>query len=432
MKSKRIKTEIKKGILPELVKDVSMEECIDINILKKSILEGKIVIPKNNRREDVIPTGIGYPLRTKVNANVGSSTDQPDKDLEVKKAIVAEEAGADTIMDLSTGGDIAGIRREILHRTHIPLGTVPIYQAVIEVIKEKGALVHLTEDKIFEVIEQQAIDGVDFMTLHCGVTFETFERLKMEGRVMDLVSRGGTFLLTWMLYNKKENPLYVQFDRILDIASEYDITLSLGDGFRPGAIADSSDRAQFKELSILGELTQRAWERDVQVMIEGPGHIPIDEIEMNVRMEKSMCHGAPFYVLGPLVTDVAPGYDHIVSAIGGALAASYGADFLCYVTPSEHLGIPGVNEVREGVIVSRIAAHAADIAKGIHGAEDWDKKMSMARKKQDWEQQFELAIDRVKAKELRERTRPELEDVCSMCGKYCAIKLLKEALEKDK
>lgn len=432
MKSKRIKTEIKKGILPELVKDVSMEECIDINILKKSILEGKIVIPKNNRREDVIPTGIGYPLRTKVNANVGSSTDQPDKDLEVKKAIVAEEAGADTIMDLSTGGDIAGIRREILHRTHIPLGTVPIYQAVIEVIKEKGALVHLTEDKIFEVIEQQAIDGVDFMTLHCGVTFETFERLKMEGRIMDLVSRGGTFLLTWMLYNKKENPLYVQFDRILDIASEYDITLSLGDGFRPGAIADSSDRAQFKELSILGELTQRAWERDVQVMIEGPGHIPIDEIEMNVRMEKSMCHGAPFYVLGPLVTDVAPGYDHIVSAIGGALAASYGADFLCYVTPSEHLGIPGVNEVREGVIVSRIAAHAADIAKGIHGAEDWDKKMSMARKKQDWEQQFELAIDRVKAKELRERTRPELEDVCSMCGKYCAIKLLKEALEKDK
>ncbi|MCK4226632.1 phosphomethylpyrimidine synthase ThiC, partial [candidate division WOR-3 bacterium] len=254
---------------------------------------------------------------------------------------------------------------------------------------------------------------------------------KIEGRVMDIVSRGGTFLVTWMLYNKKDNPLYTHFDRILDIAAEYEVTLSLGDGFRPGAIADSSDRAQFFELSILGELTERAWERDVQVMIEGPGHIPINEIEMNVQMEKELCHGAPFYVLGPIVTDVAPAYDHIVSAIGGALAASFGADFLCYVTPSEHLGIPGVKDVHEGVMASRIAAHAGDIAKGIKGAAEWDREVSIARKKRDWDRQFELIIDPDKAKEIRKKVAPHVEDVCSMCGEYCAIKLLNDALKKE-
>ena len=426
-----IKTLLKKGRIPEGVKEVADREGLDIEVLKLGILQGKIVIPRNKKRKNIKSIGIGYPLRTKVNANIGTSTDQIDKNLELKKAVAAEKAGTDTLMDLSTGGDISEIRREIIRKTHVPLGTVPIYQAAIEAAAEKGGMVNLTEDEIFEVIEEQARDGVDFMTLHCGVTLDTLKRLKIEGRVMDIVSRGGTFLVTWMLYNKKDNPLYTHFDRILDIAAEYEVTLSLGDGFRPGAIADSSDRAQFFELSILGELTERAWERDVQVMIEGPGHIPINEIEMNVQMEKELCHGAPFYVLGPIVTDVAPAYDHIVSAIGGALAASFGADFLCYVTPSEHLGIPGVKDVHEGVMASRIAAHAGDIAKGIKGAAEWDREVSIARKKRDWDRQFELIIDPDKAKEIRKKVAPHVEDVCSMCGEYCAIKLLNDALKKE-
>ena len=424
--------ELKKGKTPSLVQKVADSENVILDVLTKGILEKTIVITKNEKRENVKPTGIDYPLTTKVNANVGTSTDKSDIKFEVKKAILAEKAGADTIMDLSTGGDIKRIRREILKKTTIPLGTVPIYQAAIEAVQKKGGIVYMTEDQIFEAIEEQAEDGVDFMTLHCGVTRETFERLKNEGRVMDVVSRGGTLLLTWMLYNKKENPLYTNFDRILDIASDYDITLSLGDGFRPGAIEDSSDRAQFHELSILGELTKRAQMRDVQVIIEGPGHIPINEIEMNVKMEKKICHRAPFYVLGPLVTDIAPGYDHIVSAIGGAIAAFYGADFLCYVTPSEHLGIPDLKDVEEGVIASRIAAHAGDIAKGIPGAKEWDKEISLARKKMDWKRQFELVIDAKKAKDTRNKLTPKNKEVCSMCGEFCAIKLLTDALKKNK
>jgi phosphomethylpyrimidine synthase len=425
-------TELKEGRIPSLVQKVADSEKVRLDVLSRGILEGTIVITKNERREKIKPTGIGYPLTTKVNANVGTSTDKPDIDFEVEKAILAEKAGADTIMDLSTGGDVRRIRKEILKKTTVPLGTVPIYQAAIEAVQKKGGIVHMTEEQIFGVIEEQAEDGVDFMTLHCGVTLATFERLKNEGRVMDVVSRGGTFLLTWMLYNEKENPLYTNFDRILDIASDYDITLSLGDGFRPGAIEDSSDRAQFHELSILGELTERARMRDVQVIIEGPGHIPINEIEMNVKMEKEICHGAPFYVLGPLVTDIAPGYDHIVSAIGGAVAASYGADFLCYVTPSEHLGIPDLEDVETGVIASRIAAHAGDIAKGIPGAKDWDKEISIARKRMDWERQFELVIDAKKAKDARNKQAPKIKEVCSMCGEFCAIKLLSDALKRKK
>jgi len=424
--------ELKKGNIPPSVRKIAASENIKIDVLSKAILERTIVVTKNKKRKKVKPTGIGYPLKTKVNANVGSSTDKQDISSEIKKAIIAENAGADTIMDLSTGGDIKKIRKEILKKTTIPLGTVPIYQAAIEAIEKKGGIVHMTEDIIFKVIEEQAEDGVDFMTLHCGVTLETFKRLKNEGRVMDVVSRGGTFLLTWMLYNEKENPLYTNYDRILDIASKYDITLSLGDGFRPGAIEDSSDRAQFHELSILGELTKRAQKKDVQVMIEGPGHIPINEIEMNVKMEKKICHGAPFYVLGPLVTDIAPGYDHIVSAIGGAVAASYGADFLCYVTASEHLGIPTIKDVEEGVITARIAAHAGDIAKGIPGAKEWDKEISIARKKMDWTRQFELVIDPKKAKKTRNKLAPKIKEVCSMCGEFCAIKLLNDALKRNK
>jgi len=423
-------TELKKGRVPSIVRKVADSENINLDILVENILERKIIITKNEKRKGVKPTGIGFPLTTKVNANIGTSTDKSDINLEVEKAILAEKAGADTIMDLSTGGDIKKIRKEILKKTSVPLGTVPVYQAAIEAVKENGGIIHMTENKIFEVIEEQAKEGVDFMTLHCGVTIETFERLRNQSRIMDVVSRGGTFLLTWMLYNERENPLYTNFDRILDIASKYDITLSLGDGFRPGAIEDSSDRAQFHELSILGELTKRAHERDVQVIIEGPGHVPINEIEMNVKIEKKVCHGAPFYVLGPLVTDVAPGYDHIVSAIGGAVAASYGADFLCYVTPSEHLGIPDLEDVEKGVIAARIAAHAGDIAKGIPGAKDWDREISLARKKMDWKTQFKLVIDAKKAEEIRYKTTPEFEETCSMCGKFCAIKLLNEALKR--
>jgi phosphomethylpyrimidine synthase len=425
-------TELKKGKVPSIVNKVADSESINLDILIENILNRKVIITKNDKREGVKPTGIGFPLTTKVNANVGTSTDKSDINFEVEKAVLAEKTGADTIMDLSTGGDIKEIREEILKKTNIPLGTVPIYQAAIEAIQGKGGIVHMTEEKIFEVIEEQAEDGVDFMTLHCGVTQETFERLKNEGRIMDVVSRGGTLLLTWMLYNERENPLYTNFDRILDIASQYDITLSLGDGFRPGAIEDSSDRAQFHELSILGELTVRAYQRNVQVMIEGPGHIPINEIEMNVKMEKKICHEAPFYVLGPLVTDVAPGYDHIVSAIGGAVAASYGADFLCYVTPSEHLGIPDLEDVEKGVIAARIAAHAGDIAKGIAGAKEWDREISLARKKMDWKRQFELVIDAKKAEETRNKMTPKIKEVCSMCGEFCAIKLLNDALKKKK
>jgi len=423
-------TELKKGNTPDSVQKVANLENIDINVLSDAIIDGKVVITKNKKRKNVKPTGIGYPLKTKVNANVGTSTDKQDISYEIKKAIIAEKAGADTIMDLSTGGDIKNIRKRILKETNIPLGTVPIYQAAIESAERKNGIVNMTAEDIFKVIEEQAKNGVDFMTLHCGVTIETFKRLKNEGRTMDVVSRGGTMHLTWMLYNEKENPLYTNYDRILDIASEYDITLSLGDGFRPGAIEDSSDRAQFHELSTLGELTKRAHEKDVQVIIEGPGHIPINEIEMNVKMEKKICHGAPFYVLGPLVTDVTPGYDHIVAAIGGAIAASYGADFLCYVTASEHLGIPGPKDVKEGVIAARIAAHAADIAKGIPGAKEWDREISEARKKMDWERQFELVIDPKKARDTRNKLVPKNKEVCSMCGEFCSIKLLNEALKK--
>jgi phosphomethylpyrimidine synthase len=425
-------TELKKGNIPDQVQKVAESENIDIHLIVEAIIKGQIVIIKNIKRGNVNPKGIGFPLKTKVNANVGTSTDKQDISFEIKKAIVAQQAGADTLMDLSTGGDIRSIRKRILKETNIPLGTVPIYQAAIESAEKKNGIVNMTTDDIFKVIEEQAEDGVDFMTLHCGVTLETFERLKNEGRTMDVVSRGGTMHLTWMLYNEKENPLYTNYDRILDIAYRYDITLSLGDGFRPGAIEDSSDRAQFHELSILGELTKRAHENDVQVIIEGPGHIPINEIEMNVKMEKKICHGAPFYVLGPLVTDVAPGYDHIVAAIGGAMAASSGADFLCYVTASEHLGIPGLKDVEEGVMAARIAAHAADISKGIQGAKEWDRKISEARKEMDWEKQFELVIDPQKAKDTRNKLAPKNKDVCSMCGEFCSIKLLNEALKKSK
>lgn len=410
------------------IKYIAKHEGIDIKELLKKIAEGKVVVPSNRLRKKAKPCAIGEGLKTKVNANIGTSPDSASLKVELKKLKVAVENGADTVMDLSIGGDLNKIRKAILRASPVPVGTVPIYEVAVNATRKKKAIPYVTEDEIFETIERQARQGVDFFTLHCGVTMETVERLKKEGRIADVVSRGGAILIEWMVHNGKENPLYVGFDKILEIAKRYDVTLSLGDGMRPGSLADATDRAQIQELLLLGELTKRAYEAGVGVMIEGPGHVPLNQIESNVLLEKRVCHGAPFYVLGPLVTDVAPGYDHITSAIGGALAAAYGADFLCYVTPSEHLSLPSVSDVKIGVISSRIAAHAADIAKNIKGALDWDIAMSMARKRRDWEKQFKLAIDCELPRQYRKRSRPSAKDVCTMCSQYCSMKLADEYL----
>ncbi|NIP34498.1 MAG: phosphomethylpyrimidine synthase ThiC, partial [Thermoplasmata archaeon] len=362
-----------------------------------------------------------------VNANVGSSKDRADLDTEVRKARVAVGAGAHTVMDLSTGGDIDAIRRAIIEAVDVPVGTVPIYQAGVRAARE-SSIVEMTADDMLGGIEAHARDGVDFVTVHCGITMTSVERLQRQGRITGVVSRGGSFLVAWILHNEEENPLYSRFDQLLDIAHEHDLTLSLGDGLRPGSLADSTDRAQVQETLILGELVERSRVAGVQVMVEGPGHIPIHEIEANVRLQKAACRGAPFYVLGPLVTDIAPGYDHITGAIGGTLAAWAGADFLCYVTPTEHLGLPEEEDVKEGVVASLIAAHAADIARGIDL--DRDLAMAEARKALDWDRMFHLALDPDKAREMRERCNPEDEDACSMCGDLCALRMVERALEK--
>ena len=419
------------GIVTKEMEEVARAENRSVEFIMEGLKKGTIVIPKN-KNHDIRPIGIGEGLRTKVNANIGTSSDIAELDMELEKLKAAVEAKADSVMDLSTGGDLDYIRRKILEESPIVVGNVPIYQAAVEVAAKKGSIAYMTEDDIFSTIEKQAKDGIDYMTLHCGVTRETLERLIRQGRVEDLVSRGGTFLSVWMLYNKKENPLFEHFDRVLEIAKEYDVTLSLGDGFRPGAIADATDRAQIHELILLGELHKRALEAGVQSMIEGPGHVPINQVIMNAQIEKSLCEGAPFYVLGPVVTDIAPGYDHITSAIGGALMAAYGADFLCYVTRAEHVRLPTPEDVREGVIVTRIAAHAADIAKGIPGAFEWDLEMSKARKALDWKRMIELSIDPEYVKKERESSLPKEDDVCTMCGKFCAIKLLNKALRNGR
>jgi phosphomethylpyrimidine synthase len=388
------------------------------------------VIPANRRHERLVPCGIGEGLFIKVNSNIGTSSDRAIIDEEMEKLRVSVEAGADTVMDLSTGGDIDVCRKNILKESIIPVGTVPIYQAVVETVEEKGGLIYLTVDNIFDVIERQAEDGVDFITVHCGLTRDALEMLKKQGRITDIVSRGGAFLTTWMLHHDRENPLYENYERLLSIAKKYDLTLSLGDGLRPGCLADATDRAQIHELMTLGHLTQLAWEEDVQVMIEGPGHVPLDQIETNIILQKKLCHHAPFYVLGPLVTDIAAGYDHVACAIGGAVAGAAGADFLCYVTPAEHLCLPDVDDVREGVVVTKIAAHAADIARGHKQAMERDRQMSRARKNLDWETQMKLAIDPEKARRYREQNPPAEDDVCTMCGKYCAIKQVREYFRK--
>lgn len=407
-------------ITPEMEK-AARSENVEPSFIRDGILNGSIALTKNNRRA-IDGLAIGAGLRTKVNANIGSSGYDSDVANEMEKVSAALEAGADAIMDLSTGGDIPAIRGAVLERCSVALGTVPLYQCAAENVASGKHLLDLTAEDMFAAIENHGKDGVDFITVHCGVTLASVKKLKDEGRLLDIVSRGGAIHAKWMEYHGEENPLYSKYDRVVEIAREYDMTLSLGDGLRPGCLADATDRAQVQETIILGELAKRARKAGVQVMIEGPGHMPLDQIEANMKLQKRLCDNAPFYVLGPLVTDIAPGYDHITSAIGGAIAASAGADFLCYVTPAEHLRLPTPADVREGVIAARIAAHAGDIAKGVKGARDRDDKMARARKALDWEAQFNLALDPKKARERRAETKPTDTDVCTMCASLCSIK----------
>ncbi len=415
-----------KGIITKEMKAVAREEGVSSEWLREKIASGRIVIPANRNHRGVKPLGIGEGLRIKVNTNLGTSSDHVDLEEELEKLEVSIEAGTDAVMDLSTGGDIDAIRKQIIRHSTVPVGTVPIYEAAIGAAKKRKALAKMRVEDLFEVIERQAEEGVDFITVHCGVTRNAVERLKKARRLLGVVSRGGSFLIEWMLYNNKENPLYEHYDRLLEIAKKYDVTLSLGDGLRPGCLADATDRPQVQETITLGELTERAWAEGVQVMIEGPGHVPLDQIEANVILQKRLCRGAPFYVLGPLVTDVSPGYDHITCAIGGAIAGKAGADFLCYVTPSEHLKLPSIEDVREGVIATRIAGHAADIARGNKKALQRNMEMAKARMAFDWEKQIELSLDPVKARRYHEEGKSGEEDVCTMCGEFCAIKRVKD------
>ncbi len=389
------------------------------------IAEGHAVIPANRGRTGRVACAIGRGLTVKVNANVGTSHDYPSLENEERKIRAAVSAGADAVMDLSTGGDITSVRRRLLQIAPVPFGTVPVYQAAVEAVTRPGSIVDMSPDGMLGAIRRHAEDGVDFVTVHSGVTLASAETLRQGGRVCGIVSRGGAFLAEWMDHNGAENPLFERFDEVLQICLEHDVTLSLGDGLRPGAIADAFDAAQVHELMILSGLARRARAAGVQVMIEGPGHVPMDQIKAQVELEKRLCDGAPFYVLGPLVTDIAPGYDHITSAIGGAIAAWAGADFLCYVTPSEHLGLPDEEQVKQGVIAARIAAHAADVARGLPSAAARCREFSGLRAARDWKGQIENSIDPEAARKIRLKARPSDEKVCSMCGPYCPFTNLK-------
>ncbi len=419
----------RKGIVTPEMQEVARYEGLDPDQIQKGVAQGTVVIPANSGKKKSRPVGIGQGLSIKVNANIGTSSDQIDLDQELEKLEICVQTKADTVMDLSTGGNLPEILRTLIDHSPLPLGTVPIYQAAVETIREMGGIIHLTAEKLFGVIESQARAGVDFITVHCGVTLGSLERLQRQGRILDIVSRGGAFLATWMVYHGKENPLYEQYDRLVDLARKYDLTLSLGDGLRPGCLLDATDRAQVQELITLGELREKALESGVQVMIEGPGHVPLNQIEANIQLEKLLCKGAPFYVLGPLVTDIAAGYDHIACAIGGAVAGMAGADFLCYVTPSEHLKLPTPEDVREGIIAARIAAHAADLARGNKQAWEQDRQMASARKALDWEKQISLCLNPEKARKIRAESPPGESEVCTMCGEFCAIKLVREFLK---
>lgn len=420
----------KRGIVSQEIKFICKNENVPYETIFQGLLNGTIVIPKNKNRTIKHPCGIGKQLKTKVNANIGTSEKFADINYELKKLQIAISSGSDTVMDLSCGGDINKIRAKILKKSNVPVGSVPIYQAAILAEEKYGNFIKMTEDDIFSTIEKHLEDGIDFITVHCGITQHSIERLERQGRTTGIVSRGGAILALWMKKNNKENPLFEHYDRLLEIAKKYDATLSLGDAMRPGSISDATDRSQISELLILGELVKRARDAEIQVMVEGPGHIPLNEIETNVKLQKTLCKEAPFYVLGPLPTDIGVGYDHIVSAIGGAVAGMYGADFLCYVTPSEHLGLPTLADVKEGVIVTKIAAHISDIAKGIKSAQDIDLQMSQARFSLDWKKQIKFAIDKEKIRRYQKEKKIHAKNACSMCGKYCSMKIMKEILGK--
>jgi phosphomethylpyrimidine synthase len=413
----------RKGILTNEMKHVAEIESIDSKDLLSSIAQGTIIIPANKNHINLVPAGIGEGLKTKINVNLGISKDCRDIDKEMEKVKYALELKADAIMDLSCFGRTIDFRKKLIDISHAMIGSVPIYDVVG--FHEK-ALQDISVDDIFEVVETHAKDGIDFITIHAGLTQSVAKKVNAKKRLTNIVSRGGSLLFSWMAFHGCENPFYANFDRLLAICKKFDVTLSLGDGCRPGSIHDATDAVQIEELIVLGELTQAAWDQNVQVMIEGPGHMALDEISANVILEKKLCHQAPFYVLGPIVTDVAPGYDHITSAIGGAIAASEGADFLCYVTPAEHLRLPDLDDMKQGIIATRIAAHSADIVKKVNGARQWDNAISQARQKLDWEKMFALAIDPEKAKNYRASSVPEHDDTCTMCGKMCAVRTMNQ------
>ena len=418
----------RKGIVTPEMEAAAAKEEMDVKELMELMAKGQAIIPANKRHTSLSPAAIGSRLKTKINVNLGISRDCKDMDVEVAKVNSAVAMGAESIMDLSSYGDTRTFRRRLTSECPAIIGTVPIYDAVVYYHKP---LKEITSQEWLDIVKMHAEDGVDFMTIHCGINRETAGKFKRNKRLTNIVSRGGSIIFAWMEMTGAENPFYEHYDEILDICREYDITMSLGDACRPGCLKDASDISQIEELITLGELTKRAWEKDVQVMVEGPGHMPLDQIAANMKIQQTICQGAPFYVLGPLVTDVAPGYDHITAAIGGAVAAAYGASFLCYVTPAEHLRLPDLEDVKEGIIASRIAAHAADVAKGIKGAVDWDNRMSEARKKLDWEGMFELSIDPEKARRYRASAKPEKEDTCSMCGNFCAVKNMNRILDGE-
>ena len=418
----------RQGIITDEIRTVAEKEGIAPEKLMEYVAAGTAIIPCNKNHKAISPAGVGSMLKTKINVNLGTSRDCKDLDMELEKVQSAVDMGAEAIMDLSSCGDTQKFRRLLTEKCPAMIGTVPIYDAVVYYHKP---LIQITTDEWIDIVKMHAQDGVDFMTIHCGINKETAVKFKRNKRLMNIVSRGGSIIFAWMEMTGNENPFYERFDEILDICQQYDVTLSLGDACRPGCIMDATDAPQIEELITLGELTKRAWEKDVQVMIEGPGHMPLNQIAANMEIEKTLCHGAPFYVLGPLVTDIAPGYDHITAAIGGAVAAMNGAAFLCYVTPAEHLRLPDLDDVKEGIIASKIAAHAADIAKGLPGATDWDLQMDKARKVLDWEKMFDVAIDPEKARRYRESSKPEKEDTCSMCGNFCAVKNMNRILDGE-
>ncbi len=418
----------RQGIVTPQMEIVAQKEHMAVETLMSLMAEGKVVIPANRNHKCLDPEGIGSMLRTKINVNLGVSRDCKDYDVEMEKVLSAVSMGAEAIMDLSSHGDTGPFRRRLTAQCPAMIGTVPVYDSVIHYQRDLDTL---SAQDFLDVVRLHAQEGVDFVTLHCGITRKTIDQIRAHKRKMNIVSRGGSLIFAWMCMTGEENPFYEHYDQLLEICREYDVTISLGDACRPGCLADATDVCQIEELVRLGELTRRAWEKDVQVMVEGPGHMPMDQIAANMKVQQSVCMGAPFYVLGPLVTDVAPGYDHITAAIGGAIAAMHGAAFLCYVTPAEHLALPNLEDVKQGIMASKIAAHAADIAKGVPGARDLDDRMAQARRELDWEKQWDCALDPETAKAIRASRAPEQEDTCSMCGKFCAVRSMNKALNGE-